>query len=34
MKMCFLYQIVNKDNNTLQAKKIFNKEIRRNGSII
>ena len=34
MKMCFLCQIVNKDNNTPQAKKIFRKEIRRNGSII
>ena len=34
MKMCFLYQIVNKDSNTPQAKKIFHKLIRRNGSII
>ena len=34
MKMCFLWQIVNKDNNAPQAKKIFHKEIRRNGSII
>ena len=25
MKMCFLYQIVNKDSNTPQAKKIFHK---------
>ena len=34
MKMKFLCQIVNKDNNTPQAKKIFHKEIRRDGSII
>ena len=34
MKMCFLRQIVNKDNNTPQAKKICHKEMRRNGSII
>ena len=34
MKMCFLWQIVNKDSNTPQAKKIFHKYIRRNGSII
>ena len=34
MKMCFLCQIVNNDNNTSQANKIFHKEIRRNGSII
>ena len=32
--MGFLCQIVNRDNNTSQAKKIFHKEIRRNGSII
>ena len=34
MKMCFLCQKVNKDDNTSQAKKIFRKEIRRNGSIV
>ena len=34
MKMYFLCQIVNKDSNTPQAKKIFHKKIRRNGSII
>ena len=34
MKMCLLCQIVNKDNNKPQAKKIFHKLIRRNGSII
>ena len=34
MKMCFLCQIVNKDNNTSQAKKIWHKEIGRNGLII
>ena len=34
MKMCFLCQIANKDNITPQAKKIFHKETRRNGSII
>ena len=34
MNMYFLCQIVNKYNNTPQAKKIFHKEIRRNGSII
>ena len=34
MKMWFLCQIVNKDNNTPQAKKILHKEMRRSGSII
>ena len=36
MKMLFLCQKVNKDDNTCtpQAKKKFHKEIRRNGSII
>ena len=34
MKICFLCQIWNTDSNTPQAKKIFHKEIRRNGSII
>ena len=34
MKRCFLRQIVNKDNSTSEAKKIFNKEISRNGLII
>ena len=34
MKMCFLCQKVNEDDNTPQAKKIFCQEIRRNGSII
>ena len=34
MKMCFLCQKGNKDNNTPKAKKIFWKEICRNGSII
>ena len=32
--MCFLCQIVKKDSNTTQAKKIFHNEIRRNGTII
>ena len=32
--MCFLCPKVNKDDNTPQAKIIFHKEIRRNGSII
>ena len=34
MKMCFLCQIVNRESNTSQAKKIFHEQIRRNGSII
>ena len=32
--MCFLCQKVSKDDNTPQAKKIYHKEIRRNGLII
>ena len=34
MKMCLLCQILNKDSNKPQAKKIFHKKILRNGSII
>ena len=34
MKKCLLCQIVNEDSNTPQAKKMFYKYIRRNGSII